>query len=351
MIMTMDLAIDSTDREAPNRAVAGWLLAVCALIFAMVVLGGVTRLTHSGLSMVDWKPLTGWLPPLSDSGWQDEFDNYKQYPEYQKINLGMTLGEFRQIFWFEFAHRVLGRLIGLAFLGPLIYFLIRRQIPRGLTPRLVTIFVFGGLQGLLGWYMVASGLVDRPDVSQYRLTAHLGLAVALYGLIMWTALDLLSRGQRSAAGPYGWGLGLVGLIFLMILSGGFVAGLDAGFLYNTFPLMDGRWVAEEAFSGPSLLHDLFEDRATIQFNHRLLALIVTLAVAAYWWQAQRAAATAAAQLAAHFLLAALAAQMALGILTLVYVVPVALAAAHQAGALVLLTAALCCVHAVGRGAA
>jgi cytochrome c oxidase assembly protein subunit 15 len=137
----------------------------------------------------------------------------------------------------------------------------------------------------------------------------------------------------------------------MILSGGFVAGLDAGFLYNTFPLMDGRWVAEEAFSGPSLLHDLFEDRATIQFNHRLLALIVTLAVAAYWWQAQRAAATAAAQLAAHFLLAALAAQMALGILTLVYVVPVALAAAHQAGALVLLTAALCCVHAVGRGAA
>lgn len=345
--MTLGGVLQPVSRSRPYRAVTVWLLAVCALIFVMVVLGGVTRLTHSGLSMVEWRPVTGWLPPLNESAWQAEFENYQQYPEYRKINLGMTLTEFKGIYGFEYAHRVLGRLIGVAFLLPLLYFMVRRRLPPGLAPRLIAIFVLGGLQGALGWYMVASGLVDRPDVSQYRLAAHLGLAVALYGLILSTALSLRTRAPREPGRLRGWGLGLAALIFVMILSGGFVAGLDAGFSYNTFPLMDGRWMAAEAFAGPSPWRDLFEDGATAQFAHRLLALLVSVAVVAFWWRVLREKAFPRPRRAVHLLLAALAAQVTLGIVTLVYVVPVAVAAAHQAGALVLLSAALYCVHALG----
>jgi cytochrome c oxidase assembly protein subunit 15 len=199
--------------------------------------------------------------------------------------------------------------------------------------------------------MVASGLVDRPDVSQYRLTAHLGLAVALYWLILSTALGLLARGPRAPGPLQGWGLGLAALIFVMILSGGFVAGLDAGFFYNTFPLMDGRWIAAEAYAGPAPWRDPFEDGATAQFNHRVLALAVSVAVFAFWWRILREKASPRPRRAAHLLLAALAAQATLGILTLVYVVPLPVAAAHQAGSLVLLSAALYCVHTLGRRSA
>lgn len=349
--MTLGGIVQPFSRSRPYRAVAVWLLVVCVLIFAMVVLGGVTRLTHSGLSMVEWRPVTGWLPPLNESAWQAKFESYQQYPEYRKINLGMTLAEFKGIFWLEYAHRVLGRLIGAAFLLPLIFFMVRRRLPPGLAPRLIAIFFLGGLQGGLGWYMVASGLVDRPDVSQYRLTAHLGLAVALYWLILSTALGLLARGPRGSGPLRGWGLGLAALIFAMILSGGFVAGLDAGFLYNTFPLMDGRWIAAEAFAGPEPWRDLFEDGASAQFTHRLLALVVGVAVVAFWWRVLREKASARPRRAAHLLLAALAAQVTLGILTLVYVVPLPVAAAHQAGALALLSAALYCVHTLGRRSA
>lgn len=345
--MTVRSTFHPRDRPASQRAVALWLLIVAALIFAMVVLGGVTRLTHSGLSMVEWRPLTGWLPPFGEAAWLAEFEHYKQYPEYQKINLGMALAEFKGIFWFEYAHRVLGRLIGIAFALPFLYFLLRRRLEPGLTPKLVLMLVLGGLQGLLGWYMVMSGLVDRPDVSQYRLTAHLGLAVVVYGYILWTALGLLFAPEGAPAGLRRAMFLVATLVFLVMLSGGLVAGLDAGFSYNTFPLMNGDWVAAEAFSEEPWLRDLFENRASVQFEHRLLALVAALAVAALWIAARPARLPRRAGLAVHALLAALVAQVTLGVLTLVYVVPVALAAAHQAGAMVLISVAIVAAQAMG----
>ncbi len=345
--MTVRSTFHPRDRPASQRAVALWLLIVAALIFAMVVLGGVTRLTHSGLSMVEWRPLTGWLPPFGEAAWQAEFEHYKQFPEYQKINLGMSLAAFKGIFWFEYAHRVLGRLIGIAFALPFLYFLLRRRLEPGLTPKLVLMLVLGGLQGLLGWYMVMSGLVDRPDVSQYRLTAHLGLAVVVYGYILWTALGLLFAPEGAPAGLRRAMFLVATLVFLVMLSGGLVAGLDAGFVYNTFPLMNGDWVAAEAFSEEPWLRDLFENPASVQFEHRLLALVAALAVAALWIAARPARLPRRAGLAVHALLAALVAQVTLGVLTLVYVVPVALAAAHQAGAMVLISVAVVAAQAMG----
>ncbi|MEE8247959.1 MAG: COX15/CtaA family protein [Alphaproteobacteria bacterium] len=345
--MTVRSTFHPRDRPASQRAVALWLLIVAALIFAMVVLGGVTRLTHSGLSMVEWRPLTGWLPPFGEAAWQAEFEHYKQYPEYQKINLGMSIAEFKGIFWFEYAHRVLGRLIGIAFALPFLYFLLRRRLEPGLTPKLVLMLVLGGLQGLLGWYMVMSGLVDRPDVSQYRLTAHLGLAVVVYGYILWTALGLLFAPEGAPAGLRRAMFLVATLVFLVMLSGGLVAGLDAGFSYNTFPLMNGDWVAAEAFSEEPWLRDLFENPASVQFEHRVLALVAALAVAALWIAARPARLPRRAGRAVHALLAALVAQVTLGVLTLVYVVPVALAAAHQAGAMVLISVAVVAAQAMG----
>ncbi|MCZ6523854.1 MAG: COX15/CtaA family protein [Alphaproteobacteria bacterium] len=345
--MTVRSTFHPRDRPASQRAVALWLLIVAALIFAMVVLGGVTRLTHSGLSMVEWRPLTGWLPPFGEAAWQAEFEHYKQYPEYRKINLGMALAEFKGIFRFEYAHRVLGRLIGIAFALPFLYFLLRRRLEPGLTPKLVLMLVLGGLQGLLGWYMVMSGLVDRPDVSQYRLTAHLGLAVVVYGYILWTALGLLFAPEGAPAGLRRAMFLVATLVFLVMLSGGLVAGLDAGFSYNTFPLMNGDWVAAEAFSEEPWLRDLFENPASVQFEHRLLALVAALAVAALWIAARPAGGGRGAVSAVHALLAALVAQVTLGVLTLIYVVPVALAAAHQAGAMVLISVAVIAAQAMG----
>ena len=345
--MTVRSTFRPLDRPASQRAVALWLFSLAALVFAMVVLGGVTRLTHSGLSMVEWRPLTGWLPPLGEAAWQAEFEHYKQYPEYLKINFGMSLAEFKGIFWFEYAHRILGRLIGVAFALPFLYFLLRRRLEPGLTPKLVVMLVLGGLQGLLGWYMVKSGLVDRPDVSQYRLTAHLGLAVVVYGYILWTALGLLFAPEGAPAGLRRAVFLVATLVFLVMLSGGLVAGLDAGLSYNTFPLMNGDWVAAEAFSEKPLLDDLFENRASVQFEHRLLALVAALAVAALWIAARRARLPRRAGLAVHALLAVLVAQVTLGVLTLLYVVPVALAAAHQAGAMVLISVVVAAAQAMG----
>ena len=334
-----------------ERVLGVWLLVLCALVFAMVVLGGVTRLTHSGLSMTDWRPVSGWLPPLDEAAWAEQFAAYKRFPEYQKLNPDMSLAEFKAIFRIEYAHRLLGRLIAGAFLVPFLYLLARRRVPRRLAWRLGAIFALGGLQGLLGWYMVRSGLVERPDVSQYRLVAHLGLAVVIYGVMLWTALDLLMPPAGGPAGLRRWALGLVALTFVAALSGGLVAGLDAGFVYNTFPLMEGRWVAPEAFTTRPLIRDLFENPVSAQFDHRLLALVVSGAVIAFWLGARRAPLGAGPRLAVHALMAALILQVALGILTLVYIVPVALAAAHQAGALILVSAALASAQTMGRARA
>ena len=335
-----------------NKAIAIWLLLCCAMIFAMVVLGGVTRLTGSGLSMVKWEPVTGIFPPMTQTEWEEEFAHYQASPEYQKINVGMDLAGFKRIYWFEFAHRLLGRAIGVVFLLPFLYFLLRGRIEKPLIPRLGLMFVLGGLQGLLGWYMVKSGLVDNPHVSQYRLTAHLLAATVIYAYMFWVAVDLLTARQRSGAGgrhpllrPYA--MLTAGLIFLTILSGGFVAGTKAGFAYNTFPLMDGRWIPEGLFVLSPWYRNLFENIATVQFDHRLLASFTLIAVVVFWWAATRVSMARRARLAVHLLLAMVLIQVTLGISTLLLHVPVALAAAHQAGALVLFTLVLFVAHALG----
>ncbi len=347
-----------------QRIVAAWLFAVAAMVFAMIVLGGVTRLTQSGLSMVDWRPLTGWLPPLDPAEWERIFARYQAYPEYQKTNLGMTLAEFKSIYWLEYAHRIWGRMIGAALVVPMVVFLIKGWVDRGLAPKLVGLLILGGLQGVLGWYMVKSGLVDRPDVSQYRLAAHLALALVILGFLLWVALGLVHgptpgpspaapaadrRGGHGARGLKRWAWGLLALIFVTALSGAFVAGLDAGLAYNTFPLMDGGLVPPGLFEIKPVYLNFFENIATVQFDHRLLAITVLVAVTVFWHQARKAPLTTGQRRAVNSLAAVAAVQVALGISTLVLVVPVPLAALHQAGAVALLSAAVWLIHELRTG--
>ncbi len=348
--MVQPLAISQTSPPARDWPIAAWLLLCCAMIFAMVVLGGVTRLTHAGLSMVEWRPLIGVLPPLSETQWQTVFAKYQQHPEYQQLNDAMTLMEFKSIFWMEYAHRMWGRAIALTFLVPFVYFLIRGRLAGTLKAKLIVIFVLGGLQGLLGWYLVESGLADDPDVSPYRLTGHLGAAFLIYGYTLWVALGLIfparEGGVSAARRPLRrFAAGLVGLVFVTVLSGGFVAGLDAGLAYNTFPLMDGRLIPADVLELEP--RNFFENIATVQFDHRVLALAAALAVVAFWVRARSAALAPRALFAVHALLAAAAVQLSLGIWTLLLIVPVPLAAAHQAGALILFTVALWVTHELG----
>jgi heme a synthase len=328
---------------ARNRPAAVWLLVCCAMVFAMVVVGGITRLTHSGLSIVEWQPIVGTLPPLTAEQWGETFAKYQQTPEYRLVNHDMSLDSFKTIFWWEYFHRLLGRLVGVVFLLPLIYFVAARKVGRDLVPRLAVIFLLGGVQGALGWYMVKSGLVDDPRVSQYRLTAHLGLAFLIYGAMLWTALDLWwGRGAaplkdtpvRQAA----WGLSA--LIFLMVLSGGFVAGIRAGLAYNTFPLMNGAWMPPEILLLEPWYRNFFDNMATVQFDHRMIAWLLFFLLPLFCWSALRRDLAPRTRNLIWALLAMLGIQITLGISTLLFVVPIPLAAAHQCGALLLFTLSL-----------
>jgi cytochrome c oxidase assembly protein subunit 15 len=330
--------------------IAYWLLGICLLVFLMVVIGGVTRLTGSGLSMVEWKPVTGFIPPFTQSDWQTLFDSYRQYPEFLKVNRGMDLAGFKGIFWLEFIHRVLGRLIGLAFLLPFLFFLIRGMIPKNLTPKLIVMFILGGLQGLLGWYMVKSGLVNDPHVSQYRLTAHLMLAVAIYCYILWIALDLIAD-EKPVTGFTTDILKLPGktlmlLIFVIVtmVSGGFVAGLKAGLIYNTFPLMGDSLIAPGVYAMQPWYQAMLEDAITVQFNHRLLALTTFFLIIAVYLYQLRLSLPSRTKMLFNFVLIASVLQVSLGISTLLLRVPVAIAASHQAVALVLLTTLILLLH-------
>jgi cytochrome c oxidase assembly protein subunit 15 len=318
----------------------------------MVVVGGVTRLTHSGLSITEWQPIVGTIPPLGDAQWQEAFAKYRLTPEYKQVNSAMTLAEFKGIFWWEYFHRLLGRLIGFVFLIPLAWFALRRQVSGALALKLFGIFVLGAAQGALGWYMVQSGLVDDPRVSPFRLTAHLGLAVAIFAAMLWVALSLrrphratvataAQRTTRRLAQAF------AALVFAMILSGGLVAGIRAGFAYNTFPLMNGHVVPPEIFMLVPAWANFFWNMATVQFDHRLLALIVVV-VAVLLWRRLRATPDLPARAVAggNALAAMLALQVALGIATLLFVVPVSLAALHQAGALATFALALYVAHAL-----
>jgi heme a synthase len=330
-----------------KKAIAAWLLACCALVFAMVVVGGITRLTHSGLSIVEWQPFVGAVPPLDDSAWQEAFRQYQQTPEFRVVNPAMDLAGFKRIFWWEYAHRLLGRVVGAAFLLPFLWFAARGRIPRELTWRLGAIFALGALEGAMGWYMVKSGLVDDPRVSQYRLTAHLGIALLIYAAMLWTALDLLlPRSPETSAGLRRFAFALAALVFAMALSGGLVAGTRAGLAYNTFPLMDGYVVPPGMFALEPWYLNFFGNVTTVQFDHRLIAWLLALLAPWFWALTRREGVSRRAKLAGDLLLAALALQISLGIATLLNAVPLPLAAAHQAGALLVFTCALLAAHAL-----
>ncbi len=345
-----------------DRAIATWLIIVAMLIYAMVILGGVTRLTGSGLSIVEWAPIMGTVPPLSDAEWQEAFDKYKQYPEYAKINQGMTLPEFKGIFAFEYTHRLLGRFIGLAFLIPFLFFYFKKKIRPELLPKLIAMFVLGGLQGGLGWLMVKSGLVDKPNVSQYRLAAHFSAAILIYGYILWTAWNLLYPHARNSWAP---GIGrlqsqirwLTVIIIIMIISGAFVAGTHAGALYKTFPDMNGHIIPPGLFGMSPLLLNLVENPTTIQFNHRIIAYVIILFVSFIWWRSRKVTLTYSARRSLHLLMIMMIIQAILGISTLLSEphtvlrggVSVPLAALHQGGALLLFTIVLYVNHELRKG--
>lgn len=335
-----------------DRQVALWLVFCAAVLFGMIVLGAVTRLTGSGLSMVDWQPLMGAIPPLTEQAWEETFAAYKQYPEYRKVNAGMDVRGFKRIFMYEYLHRLLGRLIGVIFFFPMLFFWLRGRVRPGLMPHLWALFLLGGLQGLLGWYMVQSGLVDIPRVSQYRLTAHLGLAVAIYAYMLWLAFDLVFRDSGaggSGARPLGrWSLALIGLVYLMILSGGLVAGTRAGFAYPTWPLMGDTFIPQGLYATTPAWLAMFEDITTVQFNHRIFAYVLFLLINLFAWQVYRRGAGRYARTGALLLAAALWLQVVLGIATLLLHVPVSLAAAHQGCAVLLLTATLFVAHVLVR---
>lgn len=324
--------------ESERRRVATWLLVCAALVFLLVLVGGVTRLTRSGLSIVEWQPLVGVLPPLSEADWQALFAQYRASPEYRLVNAGMDLEGFRRIFWWEYAHRLLARLVGLVFLLPLLWFHAKHMLARPLAWKLWGIFALGALQGLMGWLMVKSGLIDDPKVNPVRLTLHLGLALAIFSAELWLALGLLApragrAGRLAAALPI--------IVFAMALSGGMVAGLRAGYAYNTFPLMNGHLMPPEILVLEPWWQNFLYNMATVQFVHRGFFWGLAVLVPIAWWQGRAA-------LTAHALLFAFVLQAALGIATLLSGVPVALGAAHQAGAVLLLAAALWHAHRAAR---
>jgi heme a synthase len=345
-------AANTATEGTRHGAVAAWLFACCALIFAMVVVGGITRLTLSGLSITEWNPVIGIVPPLIEAQWAMEFAHYQQIPEYRLIHYGMTLAEFKGIYFWEYAHRLLGRLIGVAYAAPLVWFWLRGRLPPRLVPALLGILGLGFCQGLLGWYMVESGLVHRVEVSQYRLVAHLALALAIYSTILWVALGL-ARGSADVDIGAVWRRAaevVILLVGLTIAAGGFVAGTRAGLTYNTFPLMDGRLIPAGYAQLHPFIRNWFENIPTIQFDHRLLAMTTAAGVLLLWAAGLRTALPAPTHIALWALLAAAAVQVALGISTLLYVVPIPLAAAHQAGAVILLTAAIVLRHTLRRPA-
>lgn len=313
-----------------------WLLCVAALIFCMVIVGGATRLTDSGLSITEWRPLLGAIPPFTEAHWLEAFQKYQQIPEYHLVNKGMSLEEFKFIYWWEWGHRFLGRIIGIAFFLPFAYFAVTGALTLQTALRCGVLFVLGGLQGALGWYMVASGLVERVDVSQYRLAAHLTLATFIYGAILWVAFGL-RRTRHAPRRAREWAaMLLAGLVLLQVAAGGFVAGLDAGFGYNTWPKMDGAFIPNGLLAAQPWWRNLFENALTVQFNHRMIAYLIAILVA---WHAFNVRSNASL-----LLLAAVLLQVMLGIWTLLWAVPLWLGLAHQGGALVVLAAAVWNLH-------
>ena len=352
--MPFDVPVYAASRPGvrSTRSVAIWLFGMCAMLWVMVTLGGATRLTGSGLSIMEWAPLRGTLPPLSDAEWQRLYALYQQIPQYELVNKDFGLDGFKSIFWLEWGHRFWGRMIGLGFLLPLIWFAVRGHIGARLGWRLGALFALGGLQGAIGWFMVASGFAaDSTTVSPYRLVIHLSLALVLYSAILWTALGLWREGRPTVQAPPGLRpmvQGTLALVALTVLAGGFVAGLRAGLTYNSFPLMGGRLVPESYASLQPLWLNFTQDIATVQFNHRVLATVTAvLALMAVAWGLARGVG-GGLRWSLLALGSVVLGQYVLGVLTLLWVVPVSLGTAHQGMAVLALTAALVATHVLYR---
>ncbi|MCV6575021.1 MAG: COX15/CtaA family protein [Cohaesibacter sp.] len=332
----------SEKAASSRKAVRIWLYCIAFLVFMMVLVGGATRLTDSGLSITEWKPINGAIPPLSDLAWQEEFEKYKQIPEYQQVNKGMSLEEFQFIFWWEWGHRQLGRFIGLAFFFPMAFFWLTGRLAQQIKPKVLALFFLGGFQGAVGWWMVASGLSERVDVSQYRLASHLIMASFIFAALIWVARGYREKDEKPecvSADRHWWLMMPLWLLIMgQIFLGALVAGTHAGKTYNTWPLMDGSFIPDQLYDLTPIWLSAFEDHMTIQFNHRMLAYVIVLL-----------AAIAVVRLAIdHFasalhkwgmLLAALiVVQVVIGIITLLLVVPISLALLHQIGAIIILAA-------------
>ena len=328
----------------PN-AIANWLLAVASLVFLMVVVGGITRLTESGLSITEWKPITGVIPPLTEADWQEAFRKYQQIPEYQLINQGMSLAQFKFIFFWEWVHRLLGRVIGLAFAVPLLWFAMQRAIPKGYGLRLVALLALGGMQGAIGWWMVASGLVDRTDVSHYRLATHLLTALVILSGLIWTALDLKALAKNATATPARltrFGAGVALILFIQLLFGAYTAGLNAGLAASDWPLMNGKLLPEPSLSG-SAVHVLTNDPFIIHFVHRWWAWVAVIALVLLARRVKQAGVRPAA-IAIH---SAFGTQMLLGIATVMTQVNIGLAVLHQAVGALVVAATIWGLHILG----
>ncbi len=320
-----------------------WLLGTCFLLWLMIMLGGATRLTHSGLSIVEWRPISGIIPPLTHHQWVLEFDKYKQFPEYLQVNKDMSLAEFQFIFWMEFAHRFLGRLIGLFFLIPLVIFWIKKQLPDFLKKRSLIALGIGLIQGFMGWYMVKSGLVKDPTVSHYRLTVHLALALILFSFLLWTAFDLSRKPQDSKGSPSSLtslSISACVLLGITITYGGLVAGLKAGLIYNTFPLMENRWIPAEWLDFSPVHINFLENPATVQLIHRWLALVTFALIVYTAYQGIKRTSSRPLQQSGILWISATGLQVLLGIMTLLHQVPVVLGTLHQGTAVLVLATGL-----------
>lgn len=335
-----------------TRIIVIWLLTGAVLVAAMVIIGGITRLTQSGLSMVDWKLFMGMIPPMNEAQWIDTFANYQQYPEYQLINSTMTLDEFKGIFFWEWLHRFIGRVIGLVFFFPFVYFTIKGWVKGKLIWQLLGLFILGGFQGFLGWFMVKSGLVDMPHVSHYRLAIHLVAALTTYVYIIWITFQLVYAKKTGQPNKnlHKWNLWLLLVLFIQIVYGAFVAGLKAGLIYPTYPKMGDHWIAP--IIGQSLQDEgvisLTNLGASVQFIHRIIAIIVVVFVLIIWQKSKQHTITRKQKLAVNYLLIAVTVQFLLGVFTLLYQVPVILGVTHQFGALILLTSVIYSVYWFGR---
>lgn len=333
-----------------NKSVIVWLLTGCLLIFLMVVVGGITRLTNSGLSMVDWNPIMGFIPPLNESDWNVVFEKYKLYPEYQLVNYHFTLEEFKSIFFWEYLHRVIGRVIGLVFIIPFIYFLIRKRLSKKMIFQSLILLAMGGLQGFIGWWMVKSGLVKDPDVSHYRLATHLITAFLTFAYTFWVALDLIYKDEKDLDFKalrvilYS----IFGIAVVQIIYGAFVAGLNAGFVMNTFPKMGDQWINDSVTALTPFWKNFVEGVGGVQFIHRYLAYVVVALILYFAVACSKYSLSLRQKLATKLMLYAVGVQFLLGVLTLLYAVPVWLGVVHQVGAFVLLSTIVYSLHAFRR---